>query len=57
MERVVLHAGHHREEEEGEYLGQVGGAGEEAGLLDEVRLAENTSHLAVVKLTQQQPWS
>ena len=55
MEGVVLHAGHHREEEKGEYLGQVCCAGEHRHLLDDGRLAENSSHQAVVELADDEP--
>ena len=55
VERVVLHAGHHGEEEEGEYLGQVGGAGQECELLHDGRLAEHSPHLTVVELADEEP--
>ena len=55
VERVVLHAGHHGEEEEGEDLGQVGGGGQQGQLLHDGRLAQNSPHLTVVKLADEQP--
>ena len=55
MERVVLHAGDHGEKNEGEDLGQVGGAGQECQLLHDGRLAEHSPHLTVVELADEEP--
>ena len=57
VEGVVLHARHDREEEKGEYLGEVGCAGHHGQLLHDVRLAENSPQMAVVELTDEQPGS
>ena len=57
MEVVVLHAGHHGEEEEGEDLGQVGCAGQEGQLLHQGGLTEISPHLTVVELADEKAGS
>ena len=55
MQSEVLHTGHDGEEEEGEDLGQVGGAGEEGELLDGVGLAEHALHQVMVEVAGEEP--
>ena len=57
MESVVLDTRNHGEDQEGEDLGHVGGAGDEGELLDERGSPEDRSHLFVIELTEEQPGS
>ena len=57
MESVVLDTGDHGEDQQGEDLGHVGGAGDGCDLLYEGGPPEDCSHLFVIELTEQQPGS